>query len=1093
MSVNCFKFGQNIKSFFAALAIVALLMSAVPTVSLAQESGDGGESGETVDSGDSGGDTGDGGDGESTGSGEGGSESDGDGGEGNAEDGEDGESIPVYSENNLEGDDGEAGDGGDGGEEGGEGEAGEEEITGGQTEIGDTTTTIRTGDANARGELTTDANSVDIRSERSATSSPNDDFDDYTLTATGTNQASVDNDADIIAVTGENLASTSQNAQIETGNATAMLNIANILNTNIINSQGFMYLLNQVLEQNQSLDLSDLFFPDEESLLAQANQCTLLSCAAENILYNILNENEAGITNDATIQAITGRNEILGKFASISTGDAYAAGNFINVANTNIIDSNYRLLTVNAIGDLNGDLILPTEDLFKAFFGTPNGMTRVGQQNEELSLNAELDNHAEVNNNVNTDAESGANHSTTTLAESVTNTGKAEADSNIHNIVNQNLFGGDSMFMQIKVHGAWNGNVYGLPAGLTWAWTSDGIIIYNEDAEITPSEILGYDIDSYRANFENHSTATIDNNIDVLSVTGENLMEADLGVTETGDAYAGANVLNIANTNVIGRNWVMAILNIFGDFNGDVSFGQTDLWVGGQMQAVDDPVGPGTRVIYTYTVKNNGNLKASGIEFRHNFSNGYMYHWVNGLRANSLQVEQIDDLEPGESIELTFEAIVDGDVLPNGSTDITASASVSSDEPDRNYEDNIEELTLTAENGSSGGGGGGGSSDDDSDDNNDDSNSEDDDSNDDQNDEDNSDDDDNNDSEVEDNSDNTGGGGGGGGGGGSSNTSSSKKNAGQVLGEKIDRETEDIDPNAEPNLKIYKSADIRKNRDVKAGSSVDYTIIVKNNGGTAYDATVYDKLTNPIGTVISEQNWDLGNVLPGEVIELTYTIKYREDTPSGEYINNASIVAYEEPNSVGNKDKQLKVKKAVHNLTIDGVDLAIRNVGVLSTYPMTGGKYGAIITWETSKATDGQVFLSPVTGIDSPYNPLLPNYGYQMSSFRMPFLTTRHFIFVSGLSAGTQYDYRIRSVGNGITAMGGDYVLTVPGVAPAPQVAGVSTTAYTPAPTPRPAPTPAPAPEPKPEPVAATNTASSSGGLGGIVTSAVRGVFGLFR
>ena len=216
---------------------------------------------------------------------------------------------------------------------------------------------------------------------------------------------------------------------------------------------------------------------------------------------------------------------------------------------------------------------------------------------------------------------------------------------------------------------------------------------------------------------------------------------------------------------------------------------------------------------------------------------------------------------------------------------------------------------------------------------------------------------------------------------------------------------------------------------VRAGDSVDYLVTVKNRGGTAYNARVIDTLLNPIGTVVSEQSWDLGNILPGEVIELTYTINYKSDTPSGEYVNKASVVAYRAPKPDGKPGKQLKIRDATHKLQIEGVGLAVRNSRFLGSFPTNNGTYIAVVAWDTNLPADGQLFWSEKSKA-SAYNPLVPNLGYQNASLYFPFPRTQHFLFMGNLRPGTEYTYRIRSSGRGLSSTGGDYTFSIPGVSP---------------------------------------------------------------
>ncbi|MCA9362477.1 hypothetical protein KC906_03800, partial [Candidatus Kaiserbacteria bacterium] len=368
-------------------------------------------------------------------------------------------------------------------------------------------------------------------------------------------------------------------------------------------------------------------------------------------------------------------------------------------------------------------------------------------------------------------------------------------------------------------------DVVGLPDGLTWDWTPDGIIIYNEDAEITPSEFLGYDIDSYTANFENQNDVTIDNNIYIDAITGRNEITNTVhGEVVTGDAYASANVMNIANTNVIGANWTMAIINVMGDFYGNVTFSQTDLKLTGGALGASDPLSPSDELFFTYTIANTSDKVATDVVLSQALVNA---HVPGGTSA--LQEVSIGDLAPGSSVDVDLVAVVDGD-LPDGTSTVKAVAVAESGEGDSNSDDNVitetfEALvpTVTDTDTSST------SSDQDTSTTTEDDNTEDDDAT----------------GETENDTTTpsvTNNDGGGGGGGGSSNTNS------------IKRDQKPIDPDTAPVIVVKKTSNVEDGGIVFAGETVEYKITVTNNGGTAYDAVVYDTLRNPIGAVLSEES-----------------------------------------------------------------------------------------------------------------------------------------------------------------------------------------------------------------------------------------------
>ncbi len=878
-----------------------------------------------------------------------------------------------------------------------------EDSTGGIARTG-RNTRIDTGDAQAKGEVDTDVNASNLKSIN--TGDPNRDLDTYTFSATGTNEAVVDTSGTILSNTGDNTALSTSASEIYTGDAFSALNVANVVNSNIVNSDGFLYLRNTEVVPGESLDLRNFFFPNPEQTKALADDCTLLSCMSEDIIYNLSQDNDAVVTNTATIKAITGENTAEGDYASIETGNAYGGANIINVVNANIIDSNYRLLALNAMGDLSGDLMLPTEELFKAFFGRPNGMTQT-ENAEEVTISINNSNDGVVENNLETYAETGLNTATTQFDSDI-QTGAGESESNVVNRVNTNIYGGDSFYLLIRVHGVWSGDVIGLPDGLTWQWTPDGILIYNEDAEIVPSTLLPYDVDSYSAYITDTNTATVTNDVSIDAVTGENSIDGLVGSIKTGDAYASANVLNIVNTNVIGTNWTLAVINVFGDFDGNVTFAQTDLSLTGTIVEDVSALQPGDLVSYQYTITNNSDTPAQNVTLRQTLQN------ARGGNNATQQTVPLGSIAPGASVTHTLQAVVNDD-LPYGSSTVMAIASVQSDESDNNESDNSSLLTFTLV----------------FEDPNTVSNTPQDDT---------STRDPNSTEDTEEATNTTpvaGNSGGGGGGGSRAKTKS------------IDRYTKEVDPDAAPLLFITKEADVPRSRIIKAGEFVDYTIKVRNGGGAAYDAVVYDTLRNPIGAVISEQSWDLGTILPGEEITLSYTTAYDIKTPSGRYTNTARIEAYRSSTTKAQGGRPLKLDDAVHTIVIEGVALAVGNVGVLAYFPGADGKISALVTWETSTSSTARVYYSPLYGgaTSTPFNVTKPNFGYAQKSFMFQDKKTKHLMIITGLQEGVVYTYRIRANDEENIAFGGDYTFTVPsrvrtltlaGYA-APRVAGVST------------------------------------------------------
>lgn len=497
-----------------------------------------------------------------------------------------------------------------------------------------------------------------------------------TTTIINTNAATSTTAATTSADTGNNTAhgGGSGSAAVVTGDAFSYSNVVNLTNTNIVNSDGFIVFMSQLLGLD-GVDIREMFDVFEEGELGGA--CTE-GCEARRLQY-YLNQNDATINNDIVVTANTGENTASGTEAYVVTGNAYAAANVTNIANTNITDSNYLMLSFSNFGDLLGDIVLPNKDLFAKLFqktGTVSGTVSVENENE-----------AYIANNVSATADTGNNTSTNNgNGGSTVVTGNATSYSNVYNQVNTNIVNDDSFVMIFRVHGDWTGSVFGLPDGLSWRETPLGIEISNMNtAGVTTAPISNLAL-------SNQNKATITNNVSVVALTGDNAATGDNeSYIETGNAYAAANVTNVANTNVLGRNWSLLIFDIFGDFEGDIAFGRPDLWLGGSASAPSGSTGEGEDVVYTMTMSNLGDTTATNVVL-----NGALNSSLISLH-DPMENINIGSIAPGETIEMSFAASISNN-LPDGSFPVDLTASLTSLEPDENLDNNEEVITVVAEN-----------------------------------------------------------------------------------------------------------------------------------------------------------------------------------------------------------------------------------------------------------------------------------------------------------------------------------------------------------------------------------------------------------
>ncbi len=556
---------------------------------------------------------------------------------------------------------------------------------------GSTTTTTTTTDTDESGGAHggTESTTTETTTE---TTYPESSEPNTTSTVLGENNATSTGSAAVNAETGSNEGEGAGDVTVHTGDAFSFANLVNVINTNIVNSNGAMLLLNALLGMS-NFDLrqfADIFI--NPGNVATTGGCSLESCDSGDVALNVLTQNTVSIVNDIIVRALTGSNSAISGSgnALIETGNAYAGANLMNVANTNIVNSNYLLLSFNNIGDFFGDIVLPSSTFFHDVFFT-------GGLDTPNTTNIANTNTADIGNNVGVGADSGVNNAESASSTAAVNSGNAQATANIANFVNQNMIGGESFFMLIRVAGEWSGDIFGLPEGISWMETPQGIMLYGNGA---PGGGLSGGMPLSTLSVANTSTASIANNVSVYALTGDNYAEGQNGATiNTGNAYANANVVNVVNTNVVGRNWIMAVLNIMGDWSGNLSFGMPDLWIGGRIESDTSPVLPTGRATYTFTVANRGDSDATNVMLKHTFNKEWLSFGSSGTDLSDGVLWNLGTIKKGEVVEVTYNAFVGGpSMFQYGEILVPSTATVSAAETDANTDDNTEVLSVAVRN-----------------------------------------------------------------------------------------------------------------------------------------------------------------------------------------------------------------------------------------------------------------------------------------------------------------------------------------------------------------------------------------------------------
>ncbi|KXJ99161.1 MAG: hypothetical protein UZ19_OD1000461 [Parcubacteria bacterium OLB19] len=490
------------------------------------------------------------------------------------------------------------------------------------------------------------------------------------------NIATSTSEATSTAMTGNNTTE-SGNFVTETGDAVAYVDLVNVVNTNIVNSTGLIDFVQDVLGY-ENFDMRDTFSDIFDPTTAISTPtCGQDICNPNTVFIDMVNQ--ANIDNDVTVVADTGNNISIDGSGVITTGDAYASANIVNLANTNIVDSNYLLLVFNNFADMAGSLVLPNSDFFQSYF------TQKSNQFGFLNSN----NSADINNNVTVAAGTGDNSITGEGVSNIT-TGNSVSTSYLHNEINQNFFNTNNFSMLIRVQGDWTGKIFGLPEGMQWENTSAGIRLYYSP------DTVGNNNSSAITNITND--ATIANNVQVYALTGNNEINNGNGEITTGNAYADSTIFNIANNNIIGSNWANLIFNIYGNWNGDIAFGQPDLWLGLSIQNTTKKVmRPGEGLSYTYTIFNRGDVTAKNVILENNFPLSALDFSKGPIDKDNLDGKttwNLGDIKAGETKEFTVPVKILPSFATNTQLPLPLHSTVYSDQPDSNNNDNSDTLML---------------------------------------------------------------------------------------------------------------------------------------------------------------------------------------------------------------------------------------------------------------------------------------------------------------------------------------------------------------------------------------------------------------
>jgi hypothetical protein len=262
------------------------------------------------------------------------------------------------------------------------------------------------------------------------------------------NLAHLNNHITVMADTGQNQVEGSNNVLVVTGDATALANVVNIVNTTLVNSQLFIGVINISAD-----NLGDIILPNPSSFNPPG---------ASGSSSNSSENQVADINTTASTQANSGDNSTsTSDSTSITTGWAQSLTNQTNLANLSPDAQNQLLFLLNILGT-------PTGSIYNRLF--PGSIEPI-IANQLLLLLSQFGcsscfsgpstlglNQAYINNQVNVSANTG-NNQVVGSSTAVLQSGNATAIANILNLANLNFNNSRWFWSLANIVGNWKGNV----------------------------------------------------------------------------------------------------------------------------------------------------------------------------------------------------------------------------------------------------------------------------------------------------------------------------------------------------------------------------------------------------------------------------------------------------------------------------------------------------------------------------------------------------------------------------------------------------------------------------------------------------------
>ncbi len=354
-----------------------------------------------------------------------------------------------------------------------------------------------------------------------------------------------------------------------TGDATTMANILNMIQSSWNPANGDINLFSADLYNNYFGDL--LFDPSIILGNGTGSANNIASDSNQNLTINVA-EN-ADITNNINLDAQSGNADVSANttVGNVSTGDATAVANVINMINSMITSGRSFIGSINLHGSLNGDILLPSS-LMELMLGNGTGASNTIANNQNTDINANSTTNSSITNNTDLSASSGNAVADANTTVGNLTTGNAETNVNEMNLVGQNVQGSKGLLVFVNVLGKWVGMLFSSPGNTSIAAGNGS----NSTNNITGNNTTD-------ANLNVTQDYGITNNLNLNAASGDATASRNttVGNVSTGNASSSVNLLNMINSKMNFTDWFgVLFINVFGSWTGsfgnDTAAGETE-------------------------------------------------------------------------------------------------------------------------------------------------------------------------------------------------------------------------------------------------------------------------------------------------------------------------------------------------------------------------------------------------------------------------------------------------------------------------------------------------------------------------------------